>query len=515
MRRSSAIAVFITLLALPALLFLSLWNRPVPSPYVSGQVIDDAGPVEGAIVRVKGKRDFIHTDADGHFRLVRPATAERITAAKEGYFIAGIASDAEPLIIRLSRLPEEDCTRYAWRDPTPDPARPLNCGNCHQAIYDEWMARGHAHSSTNPHFVNLYDGTDRQGLADRGWNLLKEHPDGAGVCAACHAPTLPPNPQADFNLRAAVRGNEAQSGVHCDFCHKIRGAGPGKYGLTHGRFQLDLLLPTPSNAELSSPHGDFAFGPLDDVDRGDDAFSSFQRDSRLCAACHEGVVFGVPVYTTYSEWQLSPAKREGKSCQSCHMTPTGQFTNVAPGKGGIERDPLTLANHRFFNESQVEMLRRCLKLETKAERGANDVRLEVSLSVSDVGHRVPTGFVDRQVILVFEPIGGDSTSRLLGGPILGPVVGVPLTGQPGRLYAKVLRDFDGHSPAPFWGADPDFVLDTRLKPGESDTNSWTFPSEMRAVRVRLLHRRFWQSVADAKGWTDNETLILDRVVPVP
>jgi Cytochrome c554 and c-prime len=515
MRRSSAIVVFVTLLALPALLILSLSDRRTQSRYVFGQVIDDAGPVGGAVVRIKGKRDFSHTDADGHFRLPRPPTVERITAAKEGYFIAGIPSDAEPLLIRLTRLPSEDCARYAWRDPTPDPTRPLNCGNCHQAIYDEWSAGGHARSSTNLHFVNLYDGTDHQGRADRGWNLLKEHPDGAGVCAACHAPTLPPNPQADFDLRAALKGNEALSGVHCDFCHKVRGPGSGEYGLTHGRFQLELLRPDLANTELSSPHGELVFGPLDDVDRGDDAFSPFQRDSRLCAACHEGIVFGVRVYTTYSEWQLSPAKREGKSCQSCHMAPTGHLTNIAPGNGGIERDPRTLGNHRFFADSQVEMLRRSLKLDTKTERTADCVRVEVSLSVNDVGHRVPTGFVDRQVILILEPIGGDSITRLLSGPILAPVVGAPFAGQPGRLYAKVLRDFGGHSPAPFWRADPDYLLDTRLKPGESDTNTWTFPPQTRSVRVRLLHRRFWQSIADVKGWTDNETSIFERVVPVP
>jgi hypothetical protein len=197
------------------------------------------------------------------------------------------------------------------------------------------------------------------------------------------------------------------------------------------------------------------------------------------------------------------------------MAPTAHLTNIAPGKGGIERDPRTLGNHRFFADSQVEMLRCCVKLDTKPERTADSVRVEVSLSVNDVGHRVPTGFVDRQLILVLEPIGGDSTKRLLNGPILDPVAGARLAGQPGRLYAKVLRDFDGHSPAPFWRADPDYLLDTRLKPGESDTNVWTFPPQTRAVRVRLLHRRFWQSVADVKGWTDNETSILERVLPLP
>src|SRR5206468_1854550 len=79
--------------------------------------------------------------------------------------------------------------------------------------------------------------------------------------------------------------------------------------------------------------GQLFFGPLDDVDRGEDVASAFQRDSRFCAACHEGTVFGVPVYTTYSEWTESPAGRRGQSCQGCHLAPTGTLTNLAPGLG--------------------------------------------------------------------------------------------------------------------------------------------------------------------------------------
>src|SRR5262249_31537693 len=130
----------------------------------------------------------------------------------------------------------------------------------------------------------------------------------------------------------------ALQGVHCDYCHKIAEVDNPQPGLTHGRFGLKLRRPA---------EGQLFFGPLDDVDRGDDAYSPLYRESRYCASCHEGTVFGVPVYTTYSEWLASPAAREGKQCQDCHMAPTGLLTNLAPGKGGIPRDPKTLANHRF------------------------------------------------------------------------------------------------------------------------------------------------------------------------
>src|SRR5205085_2029162 len=131
------------------------------------------------------------------------------------------------------------------------------------------------------------------------------------------------------------------------------------------------------------------FGSLDDVDRGEDAFSPLYRQSRYCASCHEGIVFGVHVYSTYSEWLESPARKQGQQCQTCHMTPTGRLSNLAPGKGGMTRDPHTLANHRFFDGSQEEMLRRCLKVTVSLTPTADSLRARVLLKVEGAGHRVP------------------------------------------------------------------------------------------------------------------------------
>ena len=50
--------------------------------------------------------------------------------------------------------------------------------------------------------------------------------------------------------------------------------------------------------------------------------ADFQK-SEFCAACHqfsqEQAVNGKPLENTIIEWQASPAAREGKTCQSCHM----------------------------------------------------------------------------------------------------------------------------------------------------------------------------------------------------
>src|SRR5439155_3775494 len=94
------------------------------------------------------------------------------------------------------------------------------------------------------------------------------------------------------------------------------------------------------------------------------------------------------------------------------------------------------------------------------------------------------------------------------GPTLPHVTGRDVAGRSGRLYAKLLRDFDGRAPAPFWRADPDFA-DTRLTPGEPDVSRYRFPPAAVRVRLRLLYRRFWPEVAAVKGWTDNERVVAE------
>jgi hypothetical protein len=457
-------------------------------------------PVAGARVRFKATAIDTLSDRDG--RLLLPQGKGRVTAWKEGHFIAGVDARNAPLELRLVPLPRMDHEGYLWVDPAPDPKAPGNCGNCHVEIQREWAASGHGRSATGRHFRNLYEGTDWTGKETATWSLLKEHPDGSGVCASCHAPAIPEeDTKAHLDLRQLT--GVASRGVHCDFCHKIADVGPGRFGLTHGRFNLRLLRPEREQ---------LFFGPLDDVDRGEDTYSPLYRDSRYCASCHEGVVFGVPVYTTYSEWLASPARREGKHCQDCHMTPTGRMSNFATGKGGVEREPLTLANHRFFAPDRETMLREAIGLEATSHREAESVELTVRLWADDVGHRVPTGFIDRHLILVVEAF--DTGGRALSvrtGPTLGAVAGEPLTGQAGRLFAKLATGRDGKSPAPFW-LSAQTPIDTRLSPARVEETRWTFPATAEQLRVRLLYRRFWDATTRVKGWPERDLLVKERTL---
>jgi hypothetical protein len=503
MRTARRLGLIVLLAGCVALLLWRATTNPPAAPTtLSGQVLEGDIPVEAARVRWKGTATDTLTDKDGLFRLpAAAAKAGRLTAWKEGYLIGGIPANQQQPTIDLTRLPATDNEDYSWVDPAPDPKQAHNCANCHGTIYEEWSASAHAHSVDNRHFLNLYDGSDWYGKPSRGWSLLAQHPDGSGVCSSCHAPTAALADPAYYDL-PQLHGVAAR-GVHCDFCHKVTGTA-GKVGLTHGRFGLQLLRPAA---------GQLFFGPLDDVDRGEDAYSPLYQQSRYCASCHEGTVFGVHVYSTYTEWLASPARAQGKQCQTCHMKPTGTFTNMAPAKGGILRDPKTLASHRFVAGSQPEMLSRCLKVSARLVPGQEEVGVEVTLGAEDVGHRVPTGFVDHHLLLAVEAFDGSGRPvRPRQGDVLPALAGKELAGVAGRLYGKVLHDFDGRSPAPFWHADSAFT-DTRLAPGQVERVTIAFPAAVGSIRVRLLSRRFWQEVAAVKGWPDNEFVVFDQTLP--
>jgi hypothetical protein len=496
MRQVQWIALAGSLLALNASGLLSTSTQ-----VVSGSVRDRNGPVAGARVRFQGDCAFVLTDKRGMFELRPSPGARRIVAWKDGYTIAAATSKRPELL--LTPLPARDHDDYAWVAPDPDKAQANNCGNCHETIYREWAGSAHASAASNRHVLNLLAGTDWNGQPSKGWNLPEEHPLGKGVCATCHAPTFS-DPRLDYDL-AKVKGVAAQ-GVHCDYCHKVVDAPVDKLGTRFGKDGLKLLRP-PQKEQLF-------FGPLDDAVREGEAFaySPLYQESRYCASCHEGVVFGTHAYGTYSEWLASPARHKGQQCQTCHMAPTGKMTNIAPGKGGIERDPKTLGSHGFPG-GQADMLKRCLDVQVRVEKAPGGMRTEVWVRADDVGHRVPTGFIDRHLLLVVEAWDAENKAApLIRGPTLPAAAGKRLAGQPGLLYAKQLKGQDDVAPVPFW-LPHEKVVDTRLLPGHTDRQTFVFGSHARKTRVRLLYRRFWQDIADAKNWPNNEITVADRTVP--
>ncbi len=440
---------------------------PIAPPVgVSGVVFDEVGPCSGARARWAGGGNGDWTDHEGRFFLpsTHPVKGNRIvTAWKPGYFIASSQADADPLTLLLRPLPRDDHADYRWIDPTPD-TEAFSCGNCHPGIYTEWNESAHGpHRRT---FQRIFH------------DLERDQPERSAVCLSCHDPA-PLQPSTDLLTRSPT------SGVHCDFCHKVFDADSEQIGLTHGRFGLDLRRPT---------QGQVIFGPWIDSPRAENSYSPIQRSSRLCASCHEGVVFGLRVYETWTEWQTSPAALEGIQCQDCHMKPTGQMDNVAPHHGGLHRDPGTVAQHRFFAGGHREMLRQALRLSLRLQ----DNSLFVEVEARHVGHFLPTGFPDRHLTLVVKWY--DSAKRLRA--------------EQHQIMAKRLADAQGRSPVSFWLATT-IEADTRLKPHQPQT--WRFdvpPGETAEVAAELIYRRTWPQLTSGRPINDEAWIVHRAVLPV-
>ncbi|NQT16192.1 MAG: hypothetical protein HQ582_25770 [Planctomycetes bacterium] len=475
---------------------------------IDGRVVSLAGPVEGALVGVKGWQERVATDIEGRF--VLPATQpfpSRLTASMEGYFVSGVDwPGGGNVTIKLRAHPQEDCTDYQWVDPRPGAAGSEQCGNCHEQIFREWSASAHARSATNRRFMNLYQGTDWHGNKNVGWNLLEEYPEASGVCYSCHVPSLPPDPTVIRDLRN-VTGVDRQ-GIHCDFCHKIVDVSIDNVGYDHGRFAMRHVRPTPGRQLF--------FGSLDD-DRGRSVSLPLYRESRYCASCHEGVVFGTHAYSEYSEWLASPYARKGVQCQDCHMASTGRMTNVAPGRGGVDRDPQTLSSHAS-SRGNPNALRSHLSLALEGKTLAEGIEVSAEVRVEGVGHRTPTGYPSRAVILWIRATTDEGRAvRLLEGPVLpplageGPVADGGLAGQPGRIYAKVLEGLDGEVPVPYWKVNR-LKYDTRLMPDQVDRARFLFARPPGNVTVvgQLIYRRFSKHLADQKKWPDNQFVVTTK-----
>lgn len=489
-----------------------------PAHIITGQVLDRNGdPAVRARVRWKGTEYSTISDTAGRFTLSVPTFAldegqsARIVAALDGHFIAGCDWNAEDedITLRLVAHPAADHDDYVWIDPRPTETDENRCANCHPEIYSEWASSGHARSANNPRFVNVFFGTDAAGRADVGWNLVGDYPEGKSVCLSCHQPSHEPSIDSDGLVLADESVHSL--GVHCDFCHKVADVSTQHAGLSHGRFAMTLLRPARGDKLL--------LGPLDDVDRGEDVYSPLYSESRYCASCHEGILFGTHAYSTYSEWMSTSYAERGVQCQDCHMANHRRTTNMAAGHGGIERDPETLSSH-VTPGADLGFLREHLTFEVAAHRESEGIVVQTTVTARDVGHLTPTGHPARQLLLVLRAhTDSGQVVPLIAGDRLPAVAGTPdrggQAGQPGKLYAKILTSLDGDPHIPYWDVT-ELAGDTRLEPDEPTRASFTYAPEPSPVVIEaeLIYRRFPFDVAKEKGWTDNEIHVATHSVRV-
>lgn len=531
--------------SVPILLFLLLFPLTAEGRTFQGTVLDlETGrPLPEARVRIQTANDFVLTDNDGKFILESDRVGKLIlTAGKEGYLNAGMEVDSKtdalkPLELRAIGL--SDNKDYRWL--SPDPPRwfewpsvifwrgislvlhdknikshfASNCSNCHASTtIKEWRNSAHSQSAVNPIFLTAYNGTSISGKEGVFPGYRLDFPNSAGNCATCHAPAEAITNPFGVNLNSV--DGVARQGVFCDLCHKVQGVELHPEGGFPGI--LSMKFRRPADGEQ------IFFGPKDDVIAGPDTYLPLIRESRFCAPCHSATFWGTPIYSEYDEWLESPYAKdgaEGETCQGCHMAPDKKSDFIAPAeKGGVKRDPETLATHVNLGSRDKDFLADAITMTLKGEKKGNIISTSVVITNKGAGHHFPTGVPMRNMILLVEAKDAVGNKlKHLEGPTVptwggeGPVGEGNYAGLPGKGFAKILADaskkfprYDPESrvPTPHW-RQAVIVSDTRIPAKESDTSEYRFEcgeecQKPVTVTARLIYRRAFKEWIDAKGW---------------
>jgi len=469
---------------------------------VTGIVVDEQGvPVAGAVVRQQTKAASTTTAEDGTFTLTGLPEGEEIvvTAWKESYYPGGatVTPPAEDVTIILHLHPAEDNPNYHWYTSMPDPEVPVGCGHC-MVAFPQWVENAHSRSAVNPRFFSMYNGTDTSGTIVMGDGYVDDFPGTTGNCANCHAPVAAVNNPftADMNALSGV----ATEGVACEYCHKIAAVylNPAT-GLPYDN------APGAMSYALNRPPNDthMFYGPFDDVTRRV-SYLKLEKESQFCAPCHQFSFWGTPIYQSFNEWLASPYAEEGVHCQACHMKPTGIDYFVYPEKGGLIRDPNTIASHHQPGSTDVELLQDTVEMTldlTIEEDGS--VTAAIAITNTKAGHHVPTDYPGRHMILVVSAIDGAGNElALIEGPLLPNWCGNE-AGLPGVAYAKVLRDVEtGESPVVNYWKQTLIESDNRIAAFETDRSTYRFSAGEGTITVKaiLLFRRLFYDLAEAKAW---------------
>jgi len=523
-------------------------------------VVDtDGKPLPGATVRVQATTNATQTDSGGKFILsnVDAGIPVTVSAWKGDYYCAKTESVTPPasgVSLTLRPYQTNDNPDYTWIPPTGK----NSCYSCKPGVTQVWLDNDtHGKSAANTRFLTMYNGTDVNGNQspltryaynrDYGSVPLRpdltqpyygpgyklDFPDTDGNCAACHIPGA--SIEDPYGIDPNTVTGVDTFGVHCDFCHKVADVNLDPetnlpYPNMPGVLSMDIRRPFPEDEERYQ----LFFGSFDDDNvPEEDTYLPLIKESQWCATCHYGIFWDTVIYNSYGEWLESPYSdpSTGTTCQQCHMpAPTmldGEpIINVAPGTGGVERDPLAIPAHTFPGASNVELLQNSVTMTASARREGGQVVVDVTIVNDKTGHHIPTDSPLRQVILLVDAKDGQGqTLSLLKGETIPEWGGVGdpnlgyYAGLPGKGYAKILRELwtEIEPTGSYWNPTR-IVSDNRIAAFASDTSTYTFtapPDGKVSVKVTLLFRRAFKELMDQKGWDVADIVMEEEQIVVP
>lgn len=216
-------------------------------------------------------------------------------------------------------------------------------------------------------------------------------------CLGCHAPDSLQS--SGVGKEPAVRDNIQDSGVDCVGCHQ----------------DADEVI-----------HGAQGLNSQDHKVIKDEKLGTVE----MCASCHTK-------YGTVDEFKASSHATEPKACAQCHMPEVARPI----AEDGPER---TSHTHTFRAKGNPELLKDRLVLDASV---AGD-KLVVKLVSKDIGHKVPTGYDTKQVIIevklgdlvktaVLSKQAPEGDNRLAPGATF--TFEVPTEGKKGKATVRVLH----------------------------------------------------------------------------
>lgn len=504
-------------------LSLGLLAPRVAAAQVSGTVVEaeTLEPMPGVRVSVQASDDETVTDADGAFELPLATGDVVVVAAAQGYFYAGLPATAplSGLELALEPVPEADDPDYTF----PSPAA---CSTCHPAQYAQWQESPMAQAGSNRWVYDTYDGSGTPGgMGGFVYTRDSVHaPDNpASECRSCHQPEPWINDLGSALEPIDALSSESLHGISCVVCHQTAAIDETKPSFP-GMWPGVVSFRRPFSA------APVMFGALGDVDFTSPGVmrASYQPQlpSAVCAACHQDSndpdqdgdfeePDGVISEPTYLEWLASPyADPESPSyatCAGCHM-PVVDNPSACVVLPEIDR-PLGDIREHTFRGTSPDFLEQAVTLSLETSATPGELTAVVTIDNDKTGHHVPTGVTIRNAILVVEAtlaadgspltFTGEQRVHELGG-VGDPAEGY-FAGLPGKLYAKLNHDQNGEGPTFFTDATG-ITFDTRIPALEQDVTSYTFAvpegGEVE-VRARLVYRRSWRALVDAKGWTSD------------
>jgi hypothetical protein len=494
---------------------------------VSGTVVDDSTgeAMAGALVSLQASDLEASTDATGAFDLPEAVGQSLvIVAGAKGYFYASatVTSPSAGVELRLEPVPQVDDPRYAFQSPE-------RCGVCHEEQYAQWSGSPMAKAGLNQWVYDLYDGTGTGTAGLPGFVYLRDsvhaEQNPESECAACHQPELwaqhPFSALGDYGAPTAAMTH----GVACDLCHRIADIDIDKPNFP-GIYPGVVTLTRPVGPDVGWK---VMYGVLGDVSYVQSGWmrASYQPQlkSEICAACHQDKndpdesgdfesESGVISEPTYLEWLDSeysdPSSEVHAECVDCHMPPTG--ATAACSRSSMSRPHGDVRSHRIVGTT-AEFLQNAVTMTMDARVEADAVRVDIAIVNDRTGHHVPTGVTIRNMILLVEASQTADGSALehTGSQTIHPLGGVGeagaeegyYAGLPGKLYAKINVAQNGTSPTFFTDA-VGIVEDNRIAALATDETSYSFAlppggGEIQ-VRARLVYRRAWRALVDAKQW---------------